>query len=115
LAGETEVLGEKPAPAPFCPPQIPLDQTRARTRAAAVGTQRLTNCIPLFHVQVKLSFSLHIFLFFFCLGSRKVDSFVILERIIVYNFTYLLKSEFELLRATDYWKWAGCFSVLVLF
>jgi hypothetical protein len=32
----------KSAPAPFCPPQIPLDQTRARTRAAAVGRQRLT-------------------------------------------------------------------------
>jgi hypothetical protein len=32
----------KPAPAPFCPPQIPHDQTRARTRAAAVGSQRLT-------------------------------------------------------------------------
>jgi hypothetical protein len=25
----------KPAQAPLCPPQIPLDQTRARTRAAA--------------------------------------------------------------------------------
>jgi hypothetical protein len=25
----------KPAPAPLCPPQIPYDQTRARTRAAA--------------------------------------------------------------------------------
>jgi hypothetical protein len=32
----------KPAPAPFCPPQIPLDRTRARTRAAEVGSQRLT-------------------------------------------------------------------------
>jgi hypothetical protein len=32
----------KPAPAPFCPSQIPLDQTLARTRAAAVGSQRLT-------------------------------------------------------------------------
>jgi hypothetical protein len=32
----------KPAPAPLCPPQIPLDQTRARTQAAAVGIQRLT-------------------------------------------------------------------------
>jgi hypothetical protein len=32
----------KPAPAPLCPPQIPHDQTRARTRAAAVGRQRLT-------------------------------------------------------------------------
>jgi hypothetical protein len=32
----------KPALAPLCPPQISLDQTRARTRAAAVGSQRLT-------------------------------------------------------------------------
>jgi hypothetical protein len=32
----------KPAPAPLCPPQIPLDQTRARTRVAAVRSQRLT-------------------------------------------------------------------------
>jgi hypothetical protein len=32
----------KPAPAPLCPPQIPHDQTRARTRAAAVESQRLT-------------------------------------------------------------------------
>jgi hypothetical protein len=32
----------KPARAPLCPPQIPHDQTRARTRAAAVGSQRLT-------------------------------------------------------------------------
>jgi hypothetical protein len=26
------------APAPLCPPQIPHEQTRARTRAAAVGS-----------------------------------------------------------------------------
>jgi hypothetical protein len=32
----------KPAPAPLCSPQIPIDQTRARTRAAAVGSRRLT-------------------------------------------------------------------------
>jgi hypothetical protein len=32
----------KPALAPLCPPQIPLDQTRVWTRAAAVGSQRLT-------------------------------------------------------------------------
>jgi hypothetical protein len=32
----------KPAPAPLWPPQIPLDQTRAPTRAAAVGSQRLS-------------------------------------------------------------------------
>jgi hypothetical protein len=31
-----------PAPAPLCPPQIPLDQTQARTEATAVGSQRLT-------------------------------------------------------------------------
>jgi hypothetical protein len=29
----------KPVPAPLCPPQIPLDQTRARNRAAVVGSQ----------------------------------------------------------------------------
>jgi hypothetical protein len=32
----------KPAPAPLFPPQIPIDQTRDRTRAATVGSQRLT-------------------------------------------------------------------------
>jgi hypothetical protein len=32
----------KPAPAPNCTPQIPLDQIRARTGGAAVGSQRLT-------------------------------------------------------------------------
>jgi hypothetical protein len=32
----------KLAPAPLCPPQIPLDQTSARTRVAAVRSQRLT-------------------------------------------------------------------------
>jgi hypothetical protein len=35
----------KPAPAPPCPPQIPLDQTRVRTRAGAVrkpATNRLS-------------------------------------------------------------------------
>jgi hypothetical protein len=35
-------IRRKPAPEPICPPQIPHDQTRARTRAAAVGSQRLT-------------------------------------------------------------------------
>jgi hypothetical protein len=32
----------KPAPVPLCPPQIPHDLTGDRTRAAAVGSQRLT-------------------------------------------------------------------------
>jgi hypothetical protein len=34
--------GRKHAPVPLCPPQIPHDLTQARTRAAAVGSQRLT-------------------------------------------------------------------------
>jgi hypothetical protein len=32
----------KPAPAPLCPPQIPLDQTRVWTWTTAVRSQRLT-------------------------------------------------------------------------
>jgi hypothetical protein len=36
--------GRKPAPAPFCQPQIPHDLTRARTRAAAAGSWRLSAC-----------------------------------------------------------------------
>jgi hypothetical protein len=31
-----------PAPVPLCPPQIPYDLTRSLTRAAVVGSQRLT-------------------------------------------------------------------------
>jgi hypothetical protein len=41
LAGETEVLGEN-LPSATLPPQIPLDQTRDRTRAAALRSQLLT-------------------------------------------------------------------------
>jgi hypothetical protein len=33
---------KKPAPVPLCPPQIPHNLTWDRTRAAAVGSQRLT-------------------------------------------------------------------------
>jgi hypothetical protein len=32
----------KPAPVPLCPPQFPHDLTSARTRAAEIGSQRLT-------------------------------------------------------------------------
>jgi hypothetical protein len=42
LARETEVLGENLPQRHFVPPQIPHDQTRVRTRAAQVGSQRLT-------------------------------------------------------------------------
>jgi hypothetical protein len=41
IGRENRSTRRKPAPAPLCPPQIPLDQTQARTRAAAVGSQRL--------------------------------------------------------------------------
>jgi hypothetical protein len=34
--------GTKPDPVPLCPPQIPHDLTWVRTRAAAVGSRRLT-------------------------------------------------------------------------
>jgi hypothetical protein len=37
----------KPAPAPLCPPQNVHDQTRARTWAAAVRSQRLTMVRPI--------------------------------------------------------------------
>jgi hypothetical protein len=40
--GKTEELGEKPVPAPLCPPQIPHGLTRAQTRASAVRGRRLT-------------------------------------------------------------------------
>jgi hypothetical protein len=40
--GKTEELGEKPAPVPLCPPQIPHGSTLARTRASALRGQRLT-------------------------------------------------------------------------
>jgi hypothetical protein len=40
--GKTEELGEKSAPVPLCPPQIPHRSTRTRTRPFAVRGQRLT-------------------------------------------------------------------------
>jgi hypothetical protein len=42
IGRDHQITWRKPAPAPFCPPQIPHDQTQARTQAAAVGSQRLT-------------------------------------------------------------------------
>jgi hypothetical protein len=42
LAGETDVLGEKPALVPLSLPQIPHDLTWARTRAATLEIRRLT-------------------------------------------------------------------------
>jgi hypothetical protein len=38
IARENRSTRRKPAPAPLCPPQIPLDQTWDRTRAAVVGS-----------------------------------------------------------------------------
>jgi hypothetical protein len=40
--GETEELGEKPAPVPLCPPHVPLVLSRSRTLALAVRFRRLT-------------------------------------------------------------------------
>jgi hypothetical protein len=42
----------KPAPAPLCPPQIPHDQTRARTRAAAVGSQLLYTLVFVYNTRL---------------------------------------------------------------
>jgi hypothetical protein len=42
IGGGNRNAWRKSAPAPLSPPQIPFDQTRAQTRAAAVGSQRLT-------------------------------------------------------------------------
>jgi hypothetical protein len=42
IGGGNRSTRSKPAPASLCPPQIPHDQTQARTRAVAVGSQRLT-------------------------------------------------------------------------
>jgi hypothetical protein len=42
IGRENRSTRRKPAPAPLCPPQSPHNQPRARTRAAAVGSQRLT-------------------------------------------------------------------------
>jgi hypothetical protein len=39
---KSEELAEKPAPVPLCPPKIPLELTRAQTRASAVKARRLT-------------------------------------------------------------------------
>jgi hypothetical protein len=39
---ENRSIRRKPAPTPLCPPQIPLARPRRETRAAAVGSQRLT-------------------------------------------------------------------------
>jgi hypothetical protein len=50
-------IRRKPDPAPLSPPQMPLDQTRARTRAAAVGSQRLTagaRALPTFRFWLQL-------------------------------------------------------------
>jgi hypothetical protein len=41
LAGETEVLGEKPPPMPLCPQQISRDLTVDRNLATAVGSRWL--------------------------------------------------------------------------
>jgi hypothetical protein len=56
--GKTEKLGEKPVQVPLRPPQIPHGLTRDRTRASAVGGQRLTAWAmarPVHKLQIKQS------------------------------------------------------------
>jgi hypothetical protein len=50
---------KKPAPAPLCPPQIPHDQTRALTRAAVVGSQRLTKDWSVYSYEPAVGVMLH--------------------------------------------------------
>jgi hypothetical protein len=42
IGGGNRSTRRKPAPVPYCPPQIPHDQTQTRTKVTAVGSQRLT-------------------------------------------------------------------------
>jgi hypothetical protein len=68
----------KPAPAPLCLPQIPLDETRARTRAAAVAKSSHIHCVcndprhtwpsTYHHSHIKMALeTLHFFNLFVCL------------------------------------------------
>jgi hypothetical protein len=43
IGKENRSTQRKPAPVPLCPPQIPNDLTWARTRAAVLGSPRLTD------------------------------------------------------------------------
>jgi hypothetical protein len=63
----------KPAPAPLCPQQISHDQTRARTRAAAVVSQRLTTWDLSIYLSIYLSMALQPFV-----GLGRSVSFLIL-------------------------------------
>jgi hypothetical protein len=42
MGKENRSTWRKPVPVPLCPPQIPNDLTRGRTRVSAVISQRLT-------------------------------------------------------------------------
>jgi hypothetical protein len=68
----------KPAPAPLCPPQNPLDQIRARTRAAAVGSQRLTAWAMARPIPKLLIIKAETVLYWrtMCLNMSKTDIFV---------------------------------------
>jgi hypothetical protein len=61
--------GRKPAPVPLCPPQIPHDLTRARTRATAVGSRRLTDWAM---VRSTTKSNFYFFFFYFSHGVRLI-------------------------------------------
>jgi hypothetical protein len=57
-------IRRKPAPVPLCPPQIPHDLTRARTRTAAMGIRWVTAWamvwpIYIIHHVIKVFYSLY--------------------------------------------------------
>jgi hypothetical protein len=78
LAVETEVPGENLPQRHFCPPQIPHDSTRVWTRAAAVGSQRLTAWVmarPYIHVTVTDLDCWATEISFFCTFQLKTEAF----------------------------------------
>jgi hypothetical protein len=72
IGRENRSTRRKPAPVPLCPPQIP-HAARTRTRAAAVGSQRLTawaTAQPSLCIVTQLSKILNFFKVLFCVCKK---------------------------------------------
>jgi hypothetical protein len=92
------------APSPLCPSQIPYDQTWARTRAAVVGSQRLTawaTAQPIYHPTILATESVvkH------SLPSESVCPYVI-DQELLYGFSSLPCSEGSLKCIAPFQFWA---------
>jgi hypothetical protein len=74
----------KPVPLPLCAPQIPHDLTRTRTRAAAVGSRRLTSW---HHVFLERSGRCALFARLLGFGVRGVEIFRYLSTRLVMHFS----------------------------